>query len=62
MGNIMQQSLLDIWTGKIFEKYRKNLLEGKRCDSPCTLCNAEGTILGKNHAKAWKKIYNILDK
>jgi radical SAM protein with 4Fe4S-binding SPASM domain len=59
MGNIMQQSLFDIWTGKIFEKYRKNLLQGKRCDNPCALCNAEGTILGKNHAEEWGKIYNI---
>jgi radical SAM protein with 4Fe4S-binding SPASM domain len=59
MGNIMQQSLFDIWTGKIFEKYRKNLLKGKRCDSPCNLCNAEGTILGNNHAKEWRKVYNI---
>ena len=61
MGNIMQQSLYDIWTGKIMSKYRKNLLSGKRCDSPCNLCNAEGTILGKNHAKEWKRIYNISD-
>jgi radical SAM protein with 4Fe4S-binding SPASM domain len=60
MGNIMQQSLFNIWTGKIFEKYRKNLLEGKRCDNPCNLCNAEGTILGKNHAKEWRKLYNIV--
>ena len=29
----------------------------KRIDSPCTLCNAEGTILGKNHASAWSKYY-----
>ena len=38
---------------------RKNLLEGKRCDSPCTECNAEGTILGKKHAEEWRKIYKI---
>jgi len=59
MGNVMQKKLLDIWTGKIMEKFRKNLLNGKRCESPCNLCNAEGTILGKNHANAWKKIYNL---
>jgi len=59
MGNMMQKKLLDIWTGKIIEKYRKNLLNGKRCESPCNLCNAEGTILGKNHANAWRKIYRI---
>lgn len=60
MGNIMQQSIFDIWTGKIFEKYRKNLLEGRRCNSPCNLCNAEGTVLGNNHAKEWSKLYNIV--
>ena len=37
---------------------RKNLLNGKRTDSPCSSCNAEGTILGKNHAKKWKEVYN----
>ena len=36
-------------------KYRKNLLKGNRCDSPCTECNAEGTVLGKSHAEEWKK-------
>lgn len=59
MGNMMQQTIYEIWMGKIFEKYRKNLLEGKRIMSPCSLCNAEGTILGKNHAKEWNKIYKI---
>ena len=43
-------------------KYRKDLIYGKRDNSPCTLCNAEGTVLGKNHANNWKKfiqkIYN----
>ncbi len=38
-------------------KYRKNLLEGKRCDRPCSECNAEGTLLGSKHAKIWKTIY-----
>ena len=38
-------------------KYRKNLINGKRTDSPCTMCNAEGTVLGKHHANAWAHIY-----
>ncbi len=57
MGNMMQDSLFNIWNGKIMTKYRKNLLNGKRCDSPCKSCNAEGTLLGKNHAEKWNKIY-----
>ncbi len=59
MGNILQEKILDIWKGKILSKYRKNLLLGKRCSSPCTSCNADGTLLGKNHAKTWKEIYKI---
>ena len=37
----------------------KLLLNGKRKSKPCKDCNAEGTLLGENHAKAWRKLYNI---
>lgn len=57
MGNIMQESIFEVWTGKIMTKYRKNLLKGKRCDSPCKECNADGTLLGYKHAKIWNEIY-----
>jgi len=57
MGNIMQEELFEIWTGKVIEKYRKDLLLGKRCNNPCNLCNAEGTVLGHKHAEAWRNIY-----
>ena len=59
MGNVMQETIFEIWTGKIITKFRKNLLSGKRCSSPCSSCNADGTLLGKNHAKKWKDIYSI---
>tara|TARA_B100000787_G_scaffold167213_1_gene153587 strand:- start:205 stop:1233 length:1029 start_codon:yes stop_codon:yes gene_type:complete len=58
MGNMMQEHVFEIWTNNIMSKFRKNLIEGKRVNSPCTLCNAEGTILGKNHANAWAKSYS----
>ena len=58
MGNMMQEHIFDIWTNKVMTKFRKNLINGKRIESPCTLCNAEGTVLGKNHALAWSKIYS----
>ena len=57
MGNTMQETIFQIWTGKILTKFRKNLLSGKRCTGPCNTCNADGTLLGKNHAKKWKEIY-----
>ena len=55
---MMQEHIFEIWTGKIINKYRKDLINGKRIDSPCTVCNAEGTVLGKKHANAWAKIYS----
>ena len=57
MGNVMQESIFEVWTGKMISNFRKNLLKGKRCSLPCSNCNADGTLLGKNHAKAWNKIY-----
>ena len=29
MGNMMQETIANIWTGKILSKFRKNLLQGK---------------------------------
>ena len=58
MGNMMQENLFEIWTGKIITKFRKRLLDGKRDCSPCNKCNAEGTMLGKDHAKAWASLYS----
>ena len=59
MGNIMQETIFQVWTGKTITDYRKNLLSGKRCSGPCKSCNADGTLLGKNHAKSWNNIYKI---
>lgn len=59
MGNMMQEDLFNIWKGKIITKFRKRLIAGKRDCSPCNLCNADGTMLGKDHAKAWKEFYKI---
>tara|TARA_B100000586_G_scaffold49523_1_gene32924 strand:- start:736 stop:1635 length:900 start_codon:yes stop_codon:yes gene_type:complete len=56
MGNIMLENFFDIWIGKTISKYRKNLLLGKRCNSPCSECNAEGTVLGYKHAQVWRDI------
>lgn len=58
MGNIMQETIFNIWTGKLITNYRKNLILGKRCNGPCKTCNADGTLLGKNHVKEWKIYYN----
>tara|TARA_B110000305_G_C19056315_1_gene455026 strand:- start:359 stop:565 length:207 start_codon:yes stop_codon:yes gene_type:complete len=57
IGNMIQEHILDILDGTIMNQYRKDLINEKRANSPCTMCNAEGTILRKKHANAWKQIY-----
>ena len=57
MGNMMQENIFNIWVGKIITRYRKQLLKGKRISSPCNSCNAQGTLLGQNHAKIWRELY-----
>lgn len=59
MGNMMQDTIFNIWTNKIMTKFRKNLLLGNRSDNPCSKCNADGTLLGSNHAKKWRELYRI---
>lgn len=59
MGNMMQEDVFAIWNSKIIKKYRIDLLQGKRCNNPCSSCNAQGTLLGINHAQKWREIYKV---
>lgn len=55
LGNIYAQSLLEVWNGKLINKYRKSLGNCNRDISPCNNCNADGTLHGFNHIKYWKQ-------
>lgn len=59
MGNVMQTDFFEIWNGKTYTKYRKNLLLQDRSNSPCLNCNADGTVHGFKHARDWKKLYKV---
>jgi radical SAM protein with 4Fe4S-binding SPASM domain len=59
MGNMMQEEIFEIWTSKIMKKYRQDLLNGERTNDPCKSCNANGTLLGINHARTWRNLYKI---
>ena len=56
---MMQGEIFNIWEGNFMTKFRKNLLKGNRCDKPCSDCNADGTLLGKNHAEIWRSLYKL---
>ena len=52
-GNINETPIFELWKSKKLMEYRQNLIKGNRCLSPCDNCNAQGTLLGGEHAKLW---------
>ena len=47
VGNLMQQSLHDVWFSKPMTKIRKKLMKGDRSMSPCNKCSVDGSLFGK---------------
>lgn len=58
-GNIGEDNLIDIWNSKLLKTFRLNLSKGLRKNNPCLNCNANGTLHGETHVKAWEKYYKI---
>lgn len=47
IGNLLQQSIMEVWMSKQMEKVRLRLAEGNRNFKPCETCNVDGTLIGK---------------
>ena len=47
IGNIMQDTLYNVWFSKPMRKIRRRLAKGDRSQSPCNGCSVEGTLFGK---------------
>ena len=63
MGNVHDQSLQEIWTGRNYEQYRRRLLDGRRSElTPCRHCDAHGRRHGEAHALAWKRWHADCDE
>jgi len=56
-GNLNNESLLDIWNGKVMSQARKRLLNRNRNFSPCKVCDVDGTKMGRKHFKLWQRFY-----
>ena len=57
LGNINKESLLEIWNNNVYEKTRKFLSQGFRKQSPCSECDANGTMMGEEYFKKWITYY-----
>ena len=58
VGNLKNNSVIDIWLNKKFDIARKNLLNGNRNFLPCNKCDVSGELIGSLHAENWKKRFN----
>lgn len=47
VGNLMQQSLHDVWFSKPMNHIRKKLIKGDRSMSPCDKCSVDGSLFGE---------------
>ncbi|MDB2516494.1 SPASM domain-containing protein [Planktomarina temperata] len=47
IGNLIQNSLSDVWFSKAMTSIRKKLAKGDRSLSPCNSCNVDGTLFGE---------------
>ena len=55
VGNLHNESFIDIWCNQKFNLARKNLFKANRNFAPCNKCDVAGTFMGHYHAKAWQK-------
>lgn len=57
VGNLKDESILEIWNNKIMAFVRKKLGNADRSFAPCNVCDVVGTLMGENHFDAWQRYY-----
>jgi len=57
VGNLLQQSMEEVWFSKQMNKIRKKLIAGNRDFSPCNKCSVNGTLFGKPSFDLIKEYY-----
>jgi len=59
LGNLLNNSVKEIWLSKLAKETRNRLINSDRGFSPCDVCDVNGTLIGKKHANAWLKSKKI---
>ena len=57
VGNLLQDTLHDVWFSKPMTKIRKRLMKGDRSMSPCNKCSVDGSLFGKPSFNIVKEYY-----
>tara|TARA_B110001454_G_C12684955_1_gene419768 strand:- start:147 stop:1073 length:927 start_codon:yes stop_codon:yes gene_type:complete len=58
VGNINNESFINIWSGKKFLELRAKLLQSDRNHSPCNVCDVNGMLNGKKSFDKWKSYFS----
>jgi len=61
VGNLKNQTFQEVWSGEVFDFFRKKLYEGDRSLEPCTMCDVHGTLIGNDHVNAWMNFFRTRD-
>jgi radical SAM protein with 4Fe4S-binding SPASM domain len=56
-GDLNTQSLEEIWSGEILQKTRRQLARGSRCSKPCSACDVDGTLNGRDTFEKWLEVF-----
>ena len=51
VGNLIQQSVKEVWLSKQMKKIRRRLEKGDRSKSPCNKCSVKGNLFGQKSAE-----------
>ena len=57
VGNLMQQTVEEVWMSKEMNKVRSYLMEGDRSLNPCNTCSVDGTLVGETSFKLLVNYY-----
>ena len=60
-GNILEESLLTIWSNTKFNETRKKLSCGDRTYKPCNVCDVNGTLNGGKSFNRWQEHFSKKD-
>lgn len=58
IGNLLQQSVAELWMSKEMLKVRMRLAKGNRNFKPCNTCSVKGTMVGKASFDLLMEYYN----
>ena len=56
VGNLKNESFIDIWSNQKFNLAREKLSIADRNFAPCDKCDVAGTYMGYEHMKVWQEI------